>query len=51
VDLSPLIRRIEALEQMKRPVVLVDGKTKEIIDREEYGNGEVILFDVRQLTK
>ena len=49
VDLSPLIRRIEALEQMKRPVVLIDGASGEIIDREEYTPGEAILFDVQAL--
>ena len=49
VDLSPLIRRIEALEKMKRPVVLIDGASGEIIDREEYTPGEAILFDVQAL--
>jgi hypothetical protein len=49
VDLTPLIRRIEALEKMKRPVVLIDGASGDIIDREEYTPGEAILFDVQAL--
>ena len=48
-DLTPLIQRIEALEKMKRPVVLIDGASGEIIDREEYTPGEAILFDVQAL--
>lgn len=51
VDLTPLIQRIEALEKMKRPVILIDGETKKVIDKEEYANGEPIIFDVQQLTK
>jgi len=50
-DLSPLIRRIEALEKQKREVVLMDGETKTVIDRESYGADEPIILDVRQLTK
>jgi S1-C subfamily serine protease len=50
-DLSPLIRRIEALEKQKREVVLMDGKTKTVIDRESYAADEPIILDVRQLTK
>lgn len=50
VDLSPLIQRIETLENMKRPVILIDGKSKKIIDREEYGNGQPILLDIRSIT-
>ena len=51
VDLSPLIERIEALEKQKREVVLMDGKTKTVIDRESYAADEPIILDVRQLTK
>jgi S1-C subfamily serine protease len=50
-DLSPLIQRIEALEKQKREVVLMDGKTKTVIDRESYAADEPIILDVRQLTK
>jgi hypothetical protein len=50
-DLSPLIRRIEALEKQKREVVLLDGETKTVIDRESYAADEPIILDVRQLTK
>jgi S1-C subfamily serine protease len=50
-DLTALEERVRALEQMKRPVVLIDGETKEIIDQEEYGNGESILLDIRQLKR
>ena len=50
-DLSGLIRRVEALENLKRPVVLVDGKSKKQLDREEYGNGEAIVIDVQTLVK
>jgi hypothetical protein len=49
--LTALEERVRALEQMKRPVVLIDGETKEIIDQEEYGNGESILLDIRQLKR
>jgi hypothetical protein len=51
VNLSPLIERIEALEKQKREVVLMDGKTKTVIDRESYAADEPIILDVRQLTK
>jgi hypothetical protein len=50
VDLSPLIRRIEALETQKRRVMLVDGNGK-VIDDESYAADEPIILDVRQLTK
>jgi hypothetical protein len=50
-DLSPLIRRIQALEKQKREVVLMDGETKTVIDRESYAADEPIILDVRQLTK
>ena len=29
------------MENLKRPVVLIDGATKKIIDREEYGEFEL----------
>jgi S1-C subfamily serine protease len=48
-DLTPLIRRIEVLEKMKRPVVLVDGKSGTKLDSEEYANGEAIVIDVQAL--
>jgi len=51
VDLTPLIQRIEALEKQKREVVLMDGETKTVIDRESYAADEPIILDVRQLTK
>jgi hypothetical protein len=51
VDLSPLIRRIEALEKQKRRVMLVDGSTGDVIDDESYAADEPILLDVQQLTK
>ncbi len=50
-DLTPLIQRIEALEKQKREVVLMDGETKTVIDRESYAADEPIILDVRQLTK
>lgn len=48
-DLTPLIQRIEKLEKMKRPVILIDGETKKVIDKEEYTNGEPIILDVQAL--
>ena len=50
-DLTALEERVRVLEQMKRPVVLIDGASGEIIDREEYTPGEAILLDIRQLKR
>ena len=50
-DVAGLLARIEALEKQKRRVILVDGKSKAVIDDESYAADEPIILDVRQLTK
>ncbi|MEO2019211.1 MAG: trypsin-like peptidase domain-containing protein [Fuerstiella sp.] len=48
-DLAGLIQRLEKLENAKRRVVLVDGKTRAVLDDETYGIDEPLVFDVQQL--
>lgn len=52
VDASVDIDRVAASVLAKLPpikVALVDGKTKKIIDQEQYRLGETIAFDINQL--
>ena len=48
-DLTELRQRLEKLENAKRRVLLVDGKTKAVLDDETYGINEPMVFDVQQL--
>jgi len=48
-DVAGLLARIEALEKQKRRVILVDGKSKAVIDDESYAADEPILIDVQNL--
>ena len=45
LDLAPLWAEIEALKSHKRKVFAIDGKTKNILDVEEYGLNEPFVIE------
>lgn len=48
-DLQAFSQRLQALEERNQRVMIVDGKTNNVLDDENYAPGETIVLDIRRL--